>query len=236
VDPGWVTRLAGTVDPARGVVAATGMVLPAELTTTAQHLFEQAVGLGKGLDRTVWAVDQQVPLAPGEVRGDGGRFFPFSPGLFGSGNNMAFDRQWLLDTPFDETLGLGTLTRGGEDLDIFLNVLLAGKVLVYEPAAVIWDSPRSTMDELRAQLWSYGSGTAAMLTKQFLTSRLRAAQVAALVPAGLRGLFGPGSAKAFRPSLPAELVRAERQGFVCGPLLYLRSRARARRRGARQAI
>lgn len=232
-DREWIARL---VAPYRhpGVVATTGLVLPAELATRAQLLFEEFGAFDKGLRRTVWAMGNRDLAAIGP-RGDGGALFPYSAGVYGSGNNMSFDRRWLVGSgQFDEALGAGSLTRGGEDLDAFCTVLLTGGVLVYEPAAIVWHSARRDLDALRSQLRGYGSGLSAMLTKQLIGGPRAALGIVRRVPAGLVRLLAPGSEKNAGRSAgyPAELSRVELRGVLAGPVLYVRGRREARRRRA----
>jgi GT2 family glycosyltransferase len=232
-DPDWLARLVApfAVDPA--VVCTTGLVLPAELATPAQLWFEEFGAFDKGFERTVWAAGP-VPDAVGRLgrRGEGGVLFPYSAGVYGSGNNMAFRTSWLRSQPlFDEALGAGSPARGGEDLDAFLAVMLDGKALVYEPAAVVKHHARSDMPSLHRQLYGYGSGMAAVVVKHALRPR-RAVEVARRLPAGMRKLLHPESEKNAGRSgaFPAELARAELRGYAAGPLLYLRGRLAARRR------
>lgn len=228
-DPGWVAHLLEPFTHGDDVVCSTGLVLPAELETQAQLYFEEFGAFDKGFERTVWS---QVPGTTTDVgrAGEGGALFPYSAGVYGSGNNMAFRRAWLLEHPFDEALGAGTLTRGGEDLDAFLSVMLADKVLVYEPAALVWHAARREMAALETQMFGYGSGMSAVVLKHVLRPS-GALAVGRRLPAGLRKLLDPRSEKneARTSRFPAHLVRAELRGYLAGPLLYVRSRRRDRR-------
>ena len=55
---------------------------------------------------------------------------------------MSFDTAWFQARGFDETLGPGTLSRGGEDIDAPIRVLLSGGQCVFEPAAIGWHADR----------------------------------------------------------------------------------------------
>ncbi len=227
-DRDWITRLVEPFRRSAEVVCTTGLVLPSELETRAQLLFEEFGAFDKGFERTVWTQRPATPAALGR-RGDGGVLFPYSAGVYGSGNNMAFRRGWLEEHPFDESLGAGTITRGGEDLDAFLRVVLAGRVLVYEPAAVVKHAGRRELDALEVQMYGYGSGMSAVVLKHVLRPR-RALAVARRLPAGVRKLLDPASDKneGRSGSFPRELVRAELRGYLAGPLLYVRSRRQDR--------
>jgi GT2 family glycosyltransferase len=155
--------------------------------------------------------------------------------VFGSGNNMAFDVAALRAAGgFDPALGAGTRTRGGEDLDAFLNILLAGGTLVYEPAAIVHHTHRADFDSLSEQLYGYGTGMSAMVVKHVLSDPRTALQVLRRLPAGLRHLLDPSSVKnaGKGADFPEELTRVELKGYVRGPLLYLRTKVEQRQPSA----
>jgi len=131
---------------------------------------------------------------------------------------------------FDEVLGAGTPTRGGEDLDLLCRTITDGHTLVYEPAALLWHLHRRPYRALRRQMYSYGMGLSATVTKWLLdkgTSR----QVLSRLPAGVGRVLRPDSTKnaAKTPDYPAELNRLEVLGLLVGPVAYLRSRSQDRR-------
>ena len=229
-DPGWLEHLVAPFDLDQDVVCTTGLVLPASLTTAAQVWFEEYGAFDKGFEPTLWTLADPVPGLTGARRGHGGTLFPYAAGVYGSGNNMAFRLSWLRDQPlFDVALGAGAPTRGGEDLDAFLRVLLSGRSLYYEPAALVRHHARSDMDGLRTQMFGYGSGMAAVIVKHAVRPR-GAAQILSRVPAGLVQLFHPASDKNRSRSAryPRQLARRELLGYAAGPALYARARLRGR--------
>jgi GT2 family glycosyltransferase len=229
----WVRRLAGAFACDQRIVAVTGLVVPDELETQAQHLFEEFGAFDKGFVRTLWSARDLRVEGCVYRQGPRGALFPYSAGVYGSGNNMAFRSDWLRASGlFDEALGAGSLTRGGEDLDAFLTVMLSGGVLLYEPAAIVRHAARREMADLAAQLYGYGSGNSAVIAKHALSGPARAVRILARVPAGLRHLVDPRSQKNQRrtATYPAELGRLEQRGFAAGPFLYVRSVVEARRR------
>jgi GT2 family glycosyltransferase len=161
-----------------------------------------------------------------------GALFPYSPGLFGTGANMAFRRDALLDVGgFDVALGAGTRTGGGEDVDAFVRVLQAGWALAYEPSALVWHHHRGTLEELHRQMYAYGTGLSAFLAKHLADPRTRM-QVLRRIGAGL------ARARHIRAATDAELppTAATRQaqlreaaGVLAGPALYLLARRAGRR-------
>jgi hypothetical protein len=95
--------------------------------------------------------------------------FPFQVGRFGTGANFAVKRDRVLQLGgFDEALGAGTASQGGEDLDLFFRVLTAGDALATEPAAIVWHRHRSDNEALLVQARGYGLGLGAWLTKVVL--------------------------------------------------------------------
>lgn len=159
VDRGWLHALlqAWTREPAAG--AFTGPVLPAELATHAQILFETRGGFGCSFERARFHRDQSE-----------GRLYPCI-GLPGSGCNMVFRRDVLVEAGgFDEALDTAPHTPGG-DLDMLYRVVRAGHALVYEPALLIFHHHRKDYAALRYQMRTWGSGFIAYLAKCYRWDR-----------------------------------------------------------------
>jgi hypothetical protein len=131
---------------------------------------------------------------------------------------------------FAVDLGAGTLAHGGEDLDVLLRTVLAGHVIVYEPAALMWHRHRRSFEALRRQMFRYGIGLSATVTKWCLDDPRTAWEVLRRVPRGLLLLLRPTSDKNARKSasFPALLTVLELLGVLVGPITYLRSRRHAR--------
>ena len=219
-DPMWLRALAAVFVRHPSVACVTGLVLPAELATPEHVWFEQFGGFAKGFSRSVWRLDDDPSAARIGPLGHRGPVFPYTAGEFGSGNNMAFDADALRSIGgFDAALGAGSRTRGGEDLDAFLRILLGGGTLVYEPSALVRHTHRSDLASLREQLYGYGTGMSAVVAKHLLTSPSNAAQVLQRLPAGLKRLLDPASVKNAGKSadFPPELTRVELKGYAAGP-------------------
>lgn len=124
VDPGWLRGLvaAWSEDPDVGLI--TGQVLPLELATPAQVLFEQRGGFRRGFRRTrCRGARPDDPL------------FPCTASFLGTGANMAVDRHAVLALRgFDTALDTGTPLPGGGDIDIYYRLVRAGYRAVYDPA------------------------------------------------------------------------------------------------------
>jgi GT2 family glycosyltransferase len=229
VHPGWLSALGGRFARQPHVSAVSGLVVPLELETQAQILFEQS---GSGLDRSyapltferagrfrVRRRDQRA--GRDEIRS------LYLTGEFGFGANMAFRTAVLQASGgFDEALGVGTPTRGGEDLAMFVELLTSGHQLGYEPSAIIEHQHRATMGDLDRQIYGYGLGFTAMLTAVALRDPAHLLGLAAIVPAWLKSLRVESSAKSVNRAddYPPALARAELRGMAAGPAAYLRAR------------
>lgn len=219
VDPGWLAELAAELTvPDRRPDCVTGLVMPMSLGTQAQQWFEAFGGFGKGFRRREFGPDVPAPDP----------LYPLSPGIFGSGNNMAWRRESFVDLGgFDPRLGPGRRTKAGEDLDLYVRLITGGGRLTYTPHALAWHEHRRTEPELRDQLRGYGTGLAAM----FLVHALRPrglADIAGRLPRGLRLLLHPDSDRnAGRDTgsgagYPRRLVAEELLGMARAPGAVLR--------------
>ncbi len=155
VHPAWLSRLAACFsDPAIGL--ATGLVLPAELETEAQMLFEQRYSFCRGFvartfDRGFYRATRRRGVPVWEIGGSG---------------NMAIRREVFEGLAgFDERLGAGR-AGGCEELELFYRTLAAGWSCRYEPRAVTHHYHRRDMASLTRQLNAYMRGhVAAALTQ-----------------------------------------------------------------------
>jgi hypothetical protein len=132
---------------------------------------------------------------------------------------------------FDEALGAGAPTRGGEDLDVLVRVLRAGYALAYEPAALVWHHHRADRDALLNQMFGYGTGLSAFVTKCLLQADTRR-EVLGRIPLGLRRMAAIRTSTHERLTDAVEAPRGamlrEFLGFAAGPVLYLRARRAVR--------
>jgi O-antigen biosynthesis protein len=222
VDRLWLSAIAGAFTATDRVAAVTTLILARELETPAQLWLEQFGGFGKGFRRRVFDLDEHRP--PDAL-------YPYSPGVYGSGASMAFRTEVLRQLGgFDPRL-----TFGGEDLDLFLKIVLAGHRLVYEPTAIAWHRHPCEYASLRRTMFSYGAGLTALMTKWSVSDPAVARDIARRLPGALRLALDPGSRKNADKlgDYPRELTRIERAGMLAGPFLLARSAHRARSQGAR---
>lgn len=219
VDARWVHGLVRGFrrDPRVGCV--TGLVCTAEITSPAEAYFDaRAASWSQRLQPRLYDLsDHRLDDA----------LYPYSAGIFGTGANFAFRRSVLKQLGgFDERLGVGTPTRGGEDLDMFVRLLRAGHTIASEPSAVVWHHHRADEAALLRQMYGYGTGLAAYATKCLLQRGTRgdvlrrlpraAARVTAIREQTQNRLEGTVRA-------PQSALARELWGFVAGPALYARS-------------
>lgn len=228
VDPGWLEWLVAPF-AAPAVTATSGMVLPLELQTEAQKRFEQFGGFSKGVERRTYDLHSG--------RTERLLLYPFSGDIFGSGNSMAFRRTELVaGGGFDPALGAGSPADGGEDMYALTTAILRGGAIVYEPRALCWHEHRKDDEALRRQVFSYGTGFTATMTKALTSNPRFYATAARSLPAVLslirfgqttadEGPAGVDDAERF----PKELLRTHRRGIVRGPLRYAQGVLRTHR-------
>ncbi len=157
VDPTWGQALTTVFAADPEAMAVTGLVVPCELETDAQVLFERYRSFARGF----MPLRAQVGPRHGPIGWAHG-----NTGRFGTGANMAFRRE-VFDRigPFDPALGAGTVARGGDDLEMLFRLFKAGCVIRYEPRAVVRHRHRRTLEELYSQMSDTGVAFSASLRR-----------------------------------------------------------------------
>lgn len=224
IDARWLQNLASGFAMAPNVACVSGMVPSAELLSPAQSYFDRRVSWARRCDSTLY--DMAVPP-------EGDRLFPLQVAKFGTGANFAIQRAAIRKLGgFDEGMGVGSPAGGGEDIDMFVRILLGGYALVYEPSAVVWHRHRRDFDGLELQIHNYGIGLGAWITKLIVRPRTLLMVLRRVLP-GLWHLRNVTEVRTSditdeQPEL-ASLHRLERRGVVEGPLALLRSRLAGRK-------
>jgi GT2 family glycosyltransferase len=212
VDRYWLAHLVEAF-VATSASCVTGLILPAELETPAQRYLEEFGGYAKGFRSLVYegAEREADPL------------YPYAAGRFGSGANTALLTSVARELGgFDPDLGAGRPSAGGEDLDIYIRLLRQGCRLAYTPDGIVWHRHHADLPTLARQLFHYGEGLAAALTKQ-LVNQPRRGDLVRRIPRGAAHLVRRDSSKnsARSSSYPGVLVCAEMCGLAMGPAAYV---------------
>jgi GT2 family glycosyltransferase len=218
----WIERLiAPFVRP--DVMAVTGNVLPAELETEAQRLFESYGGLGRGFTRIVadrdWFSRRRRAVPTWKL---------------GCTANAAFRASIFADPDIglmDEALGAGTPTGCSEDTYTFYRVLKAGHAIVYNPSAIVWHHHRQTIRALRRQIFSYSKGHVAYHLTTWLVDGDRRAIVRLGYELPRTYMRRAWQRLRRRSDYPLSFIGLEILGCLAGPLSLWRSRRRVRRLG-----
>jgi len=158
VDRYWLSGLRRAIARYPDAAAFTGLVLPSELETEAQIIFERAGGFEKSFETIRYG--QTLPGNP---------FYPCVGGKLGTGCNMAFLRKVALDLGgFDEALDTGPPLPGGGDSDMLYRIIRAGYPLIYEPRFMVFHRHRREYEQLRRQYCrSWGQGLMAFVVKTY---------------------------------------------------------------------
>ncbi len=244
VDAQWLRAIGARFAREPHVDAVTGLILPAELETPAQVWFERYYGGFGGrrdfLPLHLEMAPDRVALLGRRARVSGGptaqRISIFAVGAYGAGANMAFRTASLESVGgFNVALGVGTPTRGGEDLAVLINILWRGGQIAYEPAAYVLHRHRREYDELLHQLDGYGMGLTAMLASLIRRDPRHVGSILSQLPAALKWKTNQGIQRSRGTSVgsaphvetvslyPSNLFMHELIAFARGPLAYFRS-------------
>jgi len=231
VDSQWIDGVVRGFQRDADVACVTGLVCSASIMNDAEAYFDARTSSWS--TRFQW----EVYDLDGKIADD--PLAPYSAGVFGTGANFAFERDYLNTLGgFDEALGAGTCTRGGEDLDMFVRILKSGRTIAYEPAAIVWHRHRDDPAALLEQMFGYGTGLSAFLTKCLIQRSTRMGVLRG-VRAGLVRLMAIGSTTNARLGegiqRPKGALTRECAGFAMGPFLYLLAIRAGRRRSTRRS-
>jgi len=215
-DADWIRRLRQGFAHDCRPAAVSGLMLPAELESEAQVRFEQYGGFNKGRGTEPEVLRVGTPTVRNAM-------YPL-PG-FGAGGNMAFRMESIRGIGgFDQYLGAGTRTHGGEETRAFACLLRSGAAVLHWPSAVTWHFHRRTMDELRGQLFGYSAGLSAFYASMLRSDPRVLADMVKMVPQGFSDVLPKKDNKRsghLPDDFPRDLLRAARKGFAEGAFLYV---------------
>jgi GT2 family glycosyltransferase len=208
----WCRQMLAALADA-SVDAVTGLVLPLELETPAQRIFELDWSFGRGFERIDY-----TPAFFERTRRKGCPAW-----IVGAGASMAFRREVFMRVGlFDERLDAGAAGCSG-DSELWYRILATGGTCRYEPRIVCFHRHRRDMDALRGQIRAYMRGHVVALLVQHQRYRHRGNLRRALLimPHGyLRRLL-----RRFRRGRSeGDLLFDEIAGFLSGFLYFARHR------------
>lgn len=224
----WISAIVTMFASDKNIACVTGSIITSEIETPAQAWLEQYGGYHKGFSVKIYDLDEHSCDEP---------LYPYDSGRFGSGANIAFRSNVLRELGgFAIDLGAGTPAHGGEDIDVLRRTITAGYRLAYEPGALIWHQHRRSYASLRTQMYRYGVGLSATITRWMLTDSRARRYIMRRIPSGIRHLFSPSSAKNMNKDglFPRQLTLLEYLGILLGPMLYVKSRRVVRMRDRQQ--
>ncbi|MDO4685198.1 MAG: glycosyltransferase [Corynebacterium sp.] len=203
-DEHWLQELLDSYDD--DTWAVTGRVV-SNPETEAQELFENHVSFDMGEVPHTWSLEtEEVPP-----------LYPYPGGIFGAGVNMSFRADVFQKIGgFSEELGTGRCTRGGEDIDMLRRVVLHGGQIKYQPKAKVWHIHRHSKRELIKQMFGFGAGFTAALTRCVADGKF--------VPTKIKGHIPRSSVKPETQPSPWWMRTAEVAGYLCGPPLFVAAR------------
>ena len=218
VDPWWLDGIVRGFRAAPNTACVTGMIATAQLENAEQLYFHLREEWGTVCARRIFDLTENR---------DDSALYPYSGGVFGAGANFAVSRVVLKEIGgFNEALGAGTLTGGGEDLEMFMRIILSGNRIVYEPAAIVSHYHRTDLTELTRQMRAYGTGNTAALFALVLRLPRARRELPLRIVHGILRIFTLNDRVKDNPTLPQGLMHREVQGLLIGPWLYLKSRRR----------
>ena len=218
VDGLWLDGLMRGFERGAEVGCVTGLVATGSMENRAEQYFHHRV----------WSPSSCEPRLYTRARGPlDSALHPYTPGVIGTGTNFACRIEVLRALGgFDQVLGAGSPTRAGEDLDIFVRLLRAGHAIAYEPSALVWRTRRVDASAMRAQMYAYGVGLTACLTKFAIAPGSReelARRIPGMIGRAMMLLWRSRRASA-KAGAGAGMTGAELRGMLSGPIAYLIAR------------
>lgn len=221
VDRYWLARLMQGFADDKCIACVTGLVLPLELETPAQFLFEAVGGYSKGYQRRVFAFKEDQSQLP---------LHPYVAERFGTGASMVLRAAVLRSIGgFDPALGRVGPVRCSQDIAVFFQVIANGHKLAYEPASLAYHTHRREYAGLRKQTYNHSVGYTAYLTKSLLENPRLLFDFTSKVPFAL---FTALKARKVKKNTLLrqyaeeikELQTLRRKGLLYGPIAFARSR------------
>jgi len=158
-DPAWLQAIHAVFDASPETGVCTGRILPLDLSTAAQRLFEANGGLFASSPSR-----RTLPGHPAGLR----RLIPTVALALGAGSgcNLAVRRTLALELGgFDEALDLGAALPGGGDNEMVWRMLEGGALVEYEPTAVVRHEHRRGHEAVIRQILGHQRAAVAVVAK-----------------------------------------------------------------------
>ena len=199
--PAWTAQVVRALRRDPSVLALTGLVIPAELSTEGAREFEARSGFGQGY----------LPRRYDARWFHGQRWRATPVWKVGAGANMAFRREaFEVVGGFDERLGAGA-SGCSEDSELWYRLLAAGASIDYEPAAVVFHHHRTELPQVEGLMEAYSEGHVSALFVQFARHPHPGDLLRATVR--LPAFYASRRLRAGRDSIAAAEVRGYRAGL-----------------------
>jgi glycosyltransferase involved in cell wall biosynthesis len=234
VDTYWLAKCVMAFEQSSEIVCVTGYTFPLELNTPAQLWFEDVSKFENGEVN-----DKFVPCFFNKKT----RYKHLYKGtMCGHSANMAAKADFLRSIGgFDEVLGAGVPAMAGEDLALFLHVIMHNKIVAYEPGALVHHLHRRDYDKLRKQVFAYGAGFVAYLMHMLLCYPILWVDLLTRAPYDIFCTFLARKSQKLSgarqqrnvaiperagksTNYPRELMTIKFKGVFYGPIAYIKSR------------
>jgi GT2 family glycosyltransferase len=176
VRKGWIRNLIRNYEDPE-VACCTGNMLSFRNDATSR-LFERSMSFDRGNRKRVFSKEDiniirlldTIPLV-GNIR-----LFEKTPVPWSIGHGFCSFRIEIFQKVgfFNTSLGAGSPSLGGEEIDMFYRILKKGFKIVYEPEAVIYHDHRHAIKGILQAAYSAGSSTKAFTKTHFLRGDLYA--------------------------------------------------------------
>jgi GT2 family glycosyltransferase len=170
VQRGWLEKLLSDIDEER-VGAATGRMLPLR-GDQLSNLYEKSISFDRGDIPRIHSKEKMkiLPLLRLFTRFGRKRLLDRTPLPWAVGYGYF---AILKSVPqqvglFDQVLGRGTKSQGGEDIDMFYRILRGGFRISYQPDSVILHSHRHSMRLMLEVARNNGTGNRKFMTRNLL--------------------------------------------------------------------
>lgn len=212
VSPNWIRSIRRAFGNC-SASAVTGLVLPQQLETRAQWIFETGWGFNRGyrpreFDAEYFREHRRFGVPAWEV---------------GAGANMAFRREVFERIGFfDVRLDVGAAGCSG-DSEYWYRIMAAGMTCRYDPSVVVQHRHRESMWQLKRQLFAYMRGYTVALLVQFERHHHWGNLARLCIWLPLYYMKRLVNRVAFGPTDKFESFGHELLGCLSGVLFYLRS-------------